>query len=299
MITLKKWSTNLRNSLLYAGFIVLKTIFCYLPWRAVYYLSDLCYSLTHSLLRLGRRRLRETLKTTFPEKSPAEIIQLTRRCYRHLCDFTLESIKGFSLTPEALLERWHLTNPELLSSYFERDESLIGFMGHYGNWELGIASAHQLQHTLAMIYKPLKNPKISDNLAAHRAKHRALSIDKRDFMRTLLKRRGTPTLYILLADQRPAHANKRHQITFLGRTTDCLLAPGIVSKKFNMPAFYVATRRVRRGHYEGTFIPLPDPHDSNVTPEHIVEAAMRELEVQVSEHPEYWFWSTRRWRPLQ
>jgi KDO2-lipid IV(A) lauroyltransferase len=65
--------------------------------------------------------------------------------------------------------------------------------------------------------------------------------------------------------------------------------------KLNAAIVFLKMKKVRRGYYESTFIPLFEDltgmDDFTVT-----EAHLKALEEEIREKPEYWLWSHRRWK---
>ncbi len=289
-------TAKLKILLSYSGFQIARALFRWLPWSVAYKIGTGLYYLAYYVLRLRRSYVHAALARAFPKKTAADIAAIAKRCYHYTGEFFVETLKGLSLNTEKLLTHWHIINPEILTPYFERGESITALMGHYGNWEFGVAAGKQMQHLFSIIYKPLHNAGIDKAILEYRSQHGALCINKYTFARRLLKRKKTPHLYLLLADQKPGGDNRKYRMRFLNQETDCLLAPGIISKKFKMPAIYFHVQRKKRGFYEVRLIPLPDPNDPEVTAKTIVAAGMKHLEAQIIEHPEYWLWLHRRWR---
>lgn len=82
--------------------------------------------------------VRANLQHAFPEKDLSEIIKIEKRYYRHLCDFFVEMYKMWHMSDEQIRRRCKFTNPEVIRRYFDQGKSVIGVLGHYGNWELDV-----------------------------------------------------------------------------------------------------------------------------------------------------------------
>ena len=75
-----------------------------------------------------------------------------------MTDVLIEGIKGFTLPTNTILKRHKVVNPEILDPYYTNNQSIIGVLGHYNNWEWGsLSAAKQLKHNIIVFYKPLKN----------------------------------------------------------------------------------------------------------------------------------------------
>ena len=54
-------------------------------------------------------------------------------------------------------------------------------------------------------------------------------------------------------------------------------------------------RRIKRGYYEYTFVPLTENARQTV-PEELTLAHVHYLEGMINSEPQYWLWSHRRWK---
>jgi len=64
---------------------------------------------------------------------------------------------------------------------------------------------------------------------------------------------------------------------------------------FNSVVIFADFRRVKRGHYECTFVPLVE--NPKQTAEHeITKAHVAYLNNAINAEPPYWLWSHRRWK---
>jgi KDO2-lipid IV(A) lauroyltransferase len=80
----------------------------------MYAFSDVIYFLLYYVAGYRRKVVLDNLSSSFPEKSAAQINRLMKKFYHHLCDISLESLKGFTMSPEELVKRHHILNPELV-----------------------------------------------------------------------------------------------------------------------------------------------------------------------------------------
>src|SRR5690349_6946818 len=127
-----------------------------LPFPLLYVLSDGLYLVLYKVIRYRTAVVRENLRKSFPEKNEVDRREIERRFYRWFCDLVLESLKTLTITPEQVKERVTVSGEEVLKKHFDRSQSVVLVMGHWGNWELGGARFSQLGlHQLYGIYHPL------------------------------------------------------------------------------------------------------------------------------------------------
>ncbi|MEO8732694.1 MAG: lipid A biosynthesis acyltransferase, partial [Flavobacteriales bacterium] len=64
----------------------------WLPFRALYLLSDVVFVLLYHVFGYRRKVVRMNLRKSFPEKSDAELLLIEYDFYRWFCDLVLETV---------------------------------------------------------------------------------------------------------------------------------------------------------------------------------------------------------------
>lgn len=281
------------------GMFLLKILvrsFSVIPFRLLYFLSDVLYILMYRLIRYRHGVIQSNLRKAFPAKTKTEIDALTSRYYRHLCDILLESIKGLSMTAAAFEQRFVYKNPEIFDPLFERNQSAILLGAHYGNWEWGVLSFPlAVRHQVVGIYKPLKNPAAENYLNRLRKRFGLTLTAMSQAGRAMAIHRNEACLYVLIADQTPSDVKNAHWLSFLHQDTPFLHGPDKLGRRTDYPVFIFTMDRVKRGFYEVTFKELTS--NPGALPEaEITKLFASELEKAISAKPELWLWSHRRWK---
>ena len=267
-----------------------------IPWPVLYVLSDALAFVAHRVVRYRRGVVTTNLARSFPEKSPAEIRQLTRAFYRNLSDVVVEILKAFTISEEDLKKRVVFRELELLEQCHARKQSVILLAAHQGNWEwLLLAGCLQLPFPVDAVYKPLKNPVMDTIMRRMRARFGGQPISKSQVLREVLRRRDQVRATALVADQTPALNVARHWVDFMHQKTGFYRAVEQLPKAVNYPVFFVRMKRRRRGYYEATFVPVGSPpydKDSmSILPRYALEAQR-----MIEEQPANWLWSHKRWK---
>ncbi|MBQ9570697.1 MAG: acetyltransferase, partial [Prevotella sp.] len=91
---------DLGYKIVYAVFYVMSL----LPLRVMYVMSDLLFPIAYYVVRYRRHIVRSNLQTSFPEKSPAEILHIETRFYHWFLDYFFETIKLLTISSERLLQ---------------------------------------------------------------------------------------------------------------------------------------------------------------------------------------------------
>ena len=82
----------------YLIYFIVKAL-SYIPFWALYILSDIMYYPLYYVIRYRRKIVRKNLTESFPEKSHEEIVATEKKFYRYFMDMILESSKMASISP--------------------------------------------------------------------------------------------------------------------------------------------------------------------------------------------------------
>ncbi|WP_419800458.1 lysophospholipid acyltransferase family protein [Mucilaginibacter sp.] len=267
-----------------------------LPFWVLYLLSDAVFIILFYVAKYRRKVVQENLRNAFPEKTAAERSQIERQFYRYLGDLLVESVKMFSISREQLNQHFHVANPEMLNSYFANKQSIIGAVGHYGNWEMAaLALSLCTDHKKLIVYKPIKNKQIEAVTNQTRGKFGAQLVAMKATMRTLVSLKNEQIITVFVSDQTPVREETQYFASFLNQPTAIFLGVEKLAKLTNSAVIFCDIRVVKRGYYSCTFVPLIN--EPKRTAEHeITDLHVQYLEKVIREEPAYWLWSHRRWK---
>ncbi len=270
-----------------------------LPFRVLYFLSDILYFVAYYIVRYRRQLVRRNLWNSFPEKSKKEIVKLEKGFYHHLCDYFVESIKYSRLSGEEIRQRMKFENPEMINRITESGKPCILSLGHYGNWEWVPSITLHLQQGVkaGLVYKRLKSAASDKFFLNNRSRFDAQPIEQRAVYRQMIQmgRKGIKMIVGFLSDQRPSKNLDQYWTTFLNQETLVQTGMEKIARLMGCAVFYLDIRKVKRGYYEGKFhlITL----DASDEPEFaIMESYIRKLEETVTREPAYYLWSHNRWK---
>ena len=161
-----------------------------LPFWLLYLIADFFFLLVYFIIRYRRKIVWKNLSTSFPEKSEAELRQISRQFYRWLCDYFVETVKLLSISNERLLRRIEFRGVEQLEECFDRGQECAAILGHYCNWEwlsaTGLAFHRHPNAVMGLIYHPLYNDAFDRLFIDIRKAHGGDCIPKKDILRHLL-----------------------------------------------------------------------------------------------------------------
>lgn len=266
------------------------------PFFALKFISWILYFFLYHVLGYRKKVVIDNLKRCFPEKSDSEIVRATKSFYLHLCDITLESLKGFSMSKAQLLRHYKIVNPQIFNNYAGKNNKLICLASHYGNWEWGILSVPvQVSIEMAALYKPLSNPYIDSFLLMRRAAMGMKMVSIYDTKTSFESQNTTTTGFIMAADQCPSNIEKAVWVRFFNNDTACLHGAEYYAMKYNIPILFFDVKKLKRNYYTLEVKEINYNIESYI-PGTVTSAYMKLLEENIKNQPEYWLWSHKRWK---
>ncbi|HSY60584.1 MAG TPA: lysophospholipid acyltransferase family protein [Cytophaga sp.] len=267
-----------------------------LPLSVLYALSSFTAFVLQYIVRYRAKVIHQNLQNSFPEKTEAEIKQITKDFYLNLTDVSFESLKLLDISKEALEKRVRITNLEVPMSTLDNGQSHLGLTSHLCNWEwLLQICAIKSSYPIDAVYKPLHNEKMDLFIYNLRARFGAHPVAMKDTLRELVKNRKTVRSMAMVADQTPPHSEIQHWATFLNQYTPFYVGGDKIGGAMQMPVLFVSMKRVKRGYYEVSFEILKNIPISKEGHE-ITELYIKRLEACIKEQPANWLWSHRRWK---
>jgi Kdo2-lipid IVA lauroyltransferase/acyltransferase len=282
----------------YIGYLFFRFItflFSLMPFRMMYALSDFTVFMLSRVVKYRRDVIYDNLKNSFPEKSPAEIDGIAKLAYQNLADITLEGIKCFSMEEATIRKRYIFTNPEILDNSKRGGGSAIVMAAHYGNWEWGAMGLPlYFNKPIVGFYKPLSNKYVDKYGYESRTKLGTILISIGKTAWGFEEHKHEPSIYFLVSDQNPA-SDKAHWVKFLNQNTACVIGGDKYARLYNYPVYFANIQRQKRGFYTVTLEELVlNPND--VPAEAITQIFMQRIEKIITEQPQDWLWSHKRWK---
>ena len=264
--------------------------------------SNLLYVLVYYVIGYRKKVVMQNLKNSFPEKTDAELKQISKKFYKHFCDVIFEIVKLMTISDSEFKKRFAFTQNgiNIISNYESRKQSIIGVMGHCGNWEWG-AIAHQFyfKQLLTGVYHPLSNKSFDAFMLKLRGRKGGNIVAMKNLYRELLglKQKNIPTTVGLIADQTPPPEGA-YWTNFLNQDTPIFNGPEKLAKKFNYPMIYVPVKKIKRGYYEMDAVIITE--NPNELAEGVIsELHSKALEKNILEQPHTWLWTHRRWKHMR
>ena len=254
--------------------------------------------MVYRLVRYRRRVTRTNLAHAFPELTVEQRNTIERAYYHHISDLLVEGLYNLYARPQAIMQRYHFVNRQLVNHYYEQGQSVILMSAHYNNWEYMITSLnYQLMHHGVGVGKPLDDKLVATYVTRRRGRYGTEIVDHTNVRQTMdyYHTHQVPVAYMMLSDQSPSDEHRCFWTTFLHQETPFLYGAEHFARKYNMPVLYYEVTKTSRGRYEVRFSLLCDKPDE--VPQYTITLRyIQQLEKTITAVPQYWLWSHRRWK---
>ena len=275
--------------------LILLWIFSLLPIQILYLISKIIRFIVYDILCYREKVVIDNIQNTFIEKSQTEVIKLKNNFYDYFFELIVEIIKLLSISKDELNKRFTFSNINVIKQALKKNKSVIVVVGHYGNWEWALRSASYLIDTKIIgVYKRINNTIFEWLLLKIRSNTNILPVEIKSLPRELVNN-NEKKIYAMVADQSPTLEQSNVRINFLNR--DTLVYTGVekISKKYNMPVFYLNIKLTSKGYYEST---LEEINIKNINGKklEITKEFFSKLENQIKSEPRLWLWSHKRWK---
>ena len=284
-----------------------------LPLRFHYFMADILAWLLRKVLRYRYSTVMINLSRSFPNKKYKEIDGIAKDFYKHMGEIFAEAIWFGGSSYKRLYDSGIVTvmNPEELNELFLSTPSMTVLSTHCGNWELmgGFLGYRTLsgekvaicEEDIRVVYKKLSSP-VSDEVfkrnrvAPLERVGTSCEIESMNILRHAVSNRDKRLVYIYPTDQAPYWKAGKHPIgEFMHQQTNVMLGSVGAACKMSHSVMYMKMRRVERGRYEMTLIPICR-NASEMTPEQIMRKYYDLLEQEINETPHNWLWTHKRWK---
>ena len=268
-----------------------------LPFRILYFVSDLLYILMYYVIGYRKNAVKENLNLVFPNKSEAELRIVLKKFYHHLCDMVVESIKSMNISIDSMKSRYKFNNLDIITGYEKQNKSIILMCAHYGSWEWIFILQTYTTHRSYAIYKRLQNKYFDRLVKSIRARYNSYLITTKETFSVMeeAKKNGVLSMSGFASDQSPKIDKARYWADFMGINVPVHTGAEALAKKLDMPVVFFSVKRIKRGYYEATFQTLAEKPKSFNDYE-ITDRYLKLVEAQINEAPEYYLWTHKRWK---
>lgn len=269
-----------------------------LDWKTACRIGERIGELGFRPLGIRRHVVEKQIGAAFPELSHEEVLELSRRSYRHLGRNAVEaSIIGGPKAPGILdlvesVEGW-----EHIEASVARGKGTVGVAAHHGNWELlgGYLAARGIKPIV--IVRGMDNRLFEDYVNENRTRLGLNIVHDTKGVRAITEGLRGGKFVAMLADQGVLGLASSF-VTFLGRPAKTPRGFAVFALRFDSDAVFMDMVREPGGKFRAIFEPITIERtaDKEKDVDTMVERYSQILEKWVRRYPEQYFWQHRRWR---
>ena len=284
-----------------------------LPLKVHYFVGDILSWIAGKLFRYRYDTVIINLSRSFPDKKYKENSAIAKEFYRHFGEIVAEAMWYGGSSYKRLYKSGivTVTNAEELNELYLSTPSMTVLSTHCGNWELlggflgyRTTSGEKVairEEEISVVYKKLSNPVSDEVFKRNRVAPLEIvgtkcEVESSNILRYALSHKGERRVYIYPADQAPYWYAGKHPIgEFMHQQTNAMLGSMGVACKMSHSVMYLKMKRVERGRYEMTLIPICRDA-SQMAPEDILRKYYDLLQEEINESPYNWLWTHKRWK---
>lgn len=268
-----------------------------LPFKLLYAFSDFLYFWVYRVFGYRKKVVKDNLTLVFPHKSKLEINDIAKKFYHHLCDMIVEAIKSLTISEKEMKEHFTFSNVEIIHEIEKTKKSTILMCAHYGSWEWIFILQKYIESKGYAVYKRLANPYFDRLVKRIRAKYNSHLITTKETIPILLKAKvnGELTISGFVSDQSAKPHNALHWGEFMGYKVPMHTGAEMLAKRLDMAVVFFRVKRLKRGYYQSSFEVIT-LNPKEFKDYEITDTFFRLVEQQISEAPEYYLWTHKRWK---
>lgn len=284
----------------FATYIIFKALvlfFRLIPFPLLYVLSDILKFILKNIFKYRISVIKANISFCFPNLTQVQVKNITNKYYKNFIDIALESIKGLTYSPKKLINRYKLTNSNILDNHFRNGQSIIVLSQHLNNWEWGsICLGLQTNHHIVGVMKTISNPYINKMIIDGRTGNNVSVVSTGQTLHYILGHKPKkPEAIFFIADQYPRNKHFINDVDFFNRKIAFNSGASKLAKRKQFPIYTINMIRKSRGKYQLEFIKLFESTD-NVSVQEITQAYSTQLQNLITKYPDAWLWSHKRFK---
>lgn len=284
-----------------------------LPLKLHYFMGDVISWLAMNVFHYRTGVVWKNISRSFPDMKYRELRKVYKAFYKHFGEIFAEAVWFGGSSYRRLHDSGIVTvmNPEEISAIYETSPSVTILSTHCGNWELlgGLLGYRTPtggrisfpEKAISVVYKKLKNDVWDRVFALNRIAPLTevgteCEVESANILRFAVRNKNEKRVYIYPTDQAPYYKSGPHPIgMFMHQETKAMLGSVGVACMLSHAVVYMKMKRVERGRYEMSFIPICTDA-STMKPEQIMRRYYDLLEEELNETPHNWLWTHNRWK---
>ena len=247
--------------------------------------------------RVHRRIAIANLEAAFPARTSDDREAIAKAMFKHFGRLLLELLKYSSLSNDEKLAAVDFEGEDRVRLAYAQRKGILFCTGHFGFWEQQ-ALAHALKfEPMAVMARPLDNPRLHDLLEGIRVSNGNPVLYRRGAVRKALRLLAEGRGVGILIDQHMTSPDAIY-VDFFGRPAATTSTLAALAMRTGAPIVPLFAFPLPNGRYRMIYEhPIEPPaQDSPDALREFTQRCTDVLEMHVRRHPELWLWMHRRWR---
>ncbi len=273
--------------------VFLLRLSCLLPYRWQIGIGKAIGRLGHRIAAERRAVTRRNIELCFPELSVLERNQLAREHFEALGASLMEFALGRWASLEKMQRLTRINGLEHVQNAVEAGQNIILLSAHFTALEISGRVFSQYVPPFDIVYRPFRNPLLTELVAGGREVSGRRSIEKNDIKSMIRSlREGAPVWY---APDQAYHQKQSALLPFFGVPAMTNTATSTLAKLGKAVAIPFFPRRLPEGGYVVDILPplenVPSDDPAADTARYIAV-----LEEQIRKCPEQYYWVHKRFK---
>jgi KDO2-lipid IV(A) lauroyltransferase len=265
-----------------------------LPFSVLYGISNAIYFFVYYVFGYRKKIVMGNLAIAFPEKNTDQRIAISRQFYKNFIDTFIEMLKSLSMN-DAEFDRRCTGNFEVINEVIARGKSINLIGGHMFNWEYAnLVISRQINIAPIGVYGKVENRVFEKLLLNLRSRYGTILIATGDFKARIKEITSQQYCMYLLADQNPLPHNSIW-INFFGKPVPFIRGAHQSAIKYNSAVIFINFKKIKRGYYSFESEVVTENPAEYTVPE-LIKKYRNFLQKIISNQPENYLWSHRRWK---
>lgn len=266
-----------------------------LPLRILYIFSDLICNFLYYIMKYRRDVVMDNLTHAFPLKTETEKTKIAKKFYRNFTDNFIEILKMVSAS-EGFIRKHMVADFRILDTIHASGKSCNLVLGHNFNWEWANYSIGlQTKSNLLVVYMPINSGLVDRIFKTIRQKGNAKLLSAHNMLRDFMPYRKSQYALVLAADQNPGNPGSAYWLNFFGRPAPFVTGPEKGVRPQDLPVVFATFKKTKRGYYQVN-LDLLEEHPKALPEGELTRRFVRHLEEVISQDPDLWLWSHKRWK---
>jgi KDO2-lipid IV(A) lauroyltransferase len=251
----------------------------------------------HLLSQRRRRITRENLAIAFPDSTPADLKELTRKMFANLGQLIFEIFWSYRQDQKTLSDHFRLEGREHIERAYAKGQGVLVLSAHFGNWEVMTLVEMVLGYPVSIVYRPLDYPPLERFVIKLRTRFGARQIPRKKAFRKTIRALEEKHMVGILFDQ---HVSRKEGVfvNFFGRPVSTSQGLALLAMKTGAPVVPLFLLREKEGFCARFLpeLPLTRTGDKFEDIKRNTEHYNGVIEDMIRRYPEQWLWLHRRWR---